>query len=170
MGKQLIKGFTIVELLIVVVVIAILAAITIVAYNGIQNRSHDSAVQNDLVMFFKKMENARTLSGTNQYPAATGPAINAEGVLLTRNSYSTNVTNNISYCRTTDGLEIGIAAASKSGNRFYISSTSNGVKTYTPSWTNAAATTCNTTLSSAGFSSGYNNGWGLTSGTWNYGV
>lgn len=33
------RGFTIVELLIVIVVIAILAAITIVAYNGIQNRA-----------------------------------------------------------------------------------------------------------------------------------
>lgn len=37
------RGFTIVELLIVVVVIAILAAITIVAYNGITNRANDSA-------------------------------------------------------------------------------------------------------------------------------
>ena len=33
------SGFTIVELLIVIVVIAILAAITIVAYNGIQDRA-----------------------------------------------------------------------------------------------------------------------------------
>jgi prepilin-type N-terminal cleavage/methylation domain-containing protein len=38
-------GFTIVELLIVVVVIAILAAITIVSYNGIQNRAKQSAAQ-----------------------------------------------------------------------------------------------------------------------------
>jgi prepilin-type N-terminal cleavage/methylation domain-containing protein len=37
------KGFTIVELLIVIVVIGILAAITIVAYNGIQERSRLSA-------------------------------------------------------------------------------------------------------------------------------
>ncbi|MFZ1250379.1 MAG: type II secretion system protein [Candidatus Microsaccharimonas sp.] len=36
-------GFTIVELLIVVVTIAILAAITIVAYNGIQAKSRDAA-------------------------------------------------------------------------------------------------------------------------------
>ena len=35
-------GFTIVELLIVIVVIAILAAITIVAYNGIQQRSQNT--------------------------------------------------------------------------------------------------------------------------------
>lgn len=35
-------GFTIVELLIVIVVIAVLASITIVAYNGIQARSRDS--------------------------------------------------------------------------------------------------------------------------------
>lgn len=37
------KGFTIVELLIVIVVIAILAAISIVAYTGIQNRARNSA-------------------------------------------------------------------------------------------------------------------------------
>lgn len=42
------KGFTIVELLIVVVVIAILAAITIVAFNGITNRARVAAVQSDL--------------------------------------------------------------------------------------------------------------------------
>ncbi len=39
------SGFTIVELLIVIVVIAILAAISIAAYTGIQNRARDTALQ-----------------------------------------------------------------------------------------------------------------------------
>lgn len=50
------KGFTIVELLIVIVVIGILAAITIVAYNGIQNRSKTSASQALAAQVAKKAE------------------------------------------------------------------------------------------------------------------
>ena len=42
------KGFTIVELLIVIVVIAILAAISVVAYNGIQDRAKQSQIKSDL--------------------------------------------------------------------------------------------------------------------------
>jgi prepilin-type N-terminal cleavage/methylation domain-containing protein len=42
------KGFTIVELLIVIVVIAILAAITIVGYNGIQKRAYWSQIYSEV--------------------------------------------------------------------------------------------------------------------------
>lgn len=49
------KGFTIVELLIVIVVIAILAAISIVAYNGIQQRARDSQRKNDLSQIVKAL-------------------------------------------------------------------------------------------------------------------
>lgn len=49
------SGFTIVELLIVIVVIGILAAITIVAYNGIQERARVATAQSDLANIAKKM-------------------------------------------------------------------------------------------------------------------
>ena len=42
------KAFTIVELLVVIVVIGILAAISIVAYNGVQQKAFDNAVLSDL--------------------------------------------------------------------------------------------------------------------------
>lgn len=48
MKKQTQQGFTIVELLIVIVVIGILAAITIVAYNGIQERARATSVSTAL--------------------------------------------------------------------------------------------------------------------------
>ena len=44
-SRQQERGFTIVELLIVIVVIAILAGITIVAYAGITNRAQQSKIQ-----------------------------------------------------------------------------------------------------------------------------
>ena len=61
------KGFTIVELLIVIVVIAILAAITIVAYNGIQNRAHTTANKTAAENLAKKIESYNAIKNT--YPA-----------------------------------------------------------------------------------------------------
>lgn len=49
-------GFTIVELLIVIVVIGILAAITIVAYNGIQQRAMANVASSALAQANKKLE------------------------------------------------------------------------------------------------------------------
>ena len=53
--KKTMSGFTIVELLIVIVIIAILAAITIVAYNGIQNRALDTRRESDMATINKAL-------------------------------------------------------------------------------------------------------------------
>jgi prepilin-type N-terminal cleavage/methylation domain-containing protein len=58
------RGFTIVELLIVIVVIAILAAITVVAYNGIQQRAANSKRDAELTTYMKAMRLARINTGT----------------------------------------------------------------------------------------------------------
>ncbi len=62
------SGFTIVELLIVIVVIAILAAITVVAYNGIQQRANNNKTTQALSSWIKaltlyKADNGRWPAG-----------------------------------------------------------------------------------------------------------
>ena len=61
-------GFTIVELLIVIVVIGILAAISIVAYNGIAAKARDAQREQDVKTIAKALEMYYTDNG--YYPAS----------------------------------------------------------------------------------------------------
>ena len=61
------SGFTIVELLIVIVVIAILAAITVVAYTGINQRATTSTRASTARTLSNAIENYYTINGT--YPS-----------------------------------------------------------------------------------------------------
>lgn len=61
------SGFTIVELLIVIVVIAILAAITIVAYTGIQTRARDASRDSAADTIMKGLE-LYAADNSGQYP------------------------------------------------------------------------------------------------------
>ncbi len=61
------NGFTIVELLIVIVVIAILAAITIVAYNGIRDRAQESAAKSTTASAAKRVA-TYAISNAETYP------------------------------------------------------------------------------------------------------
>lgn len=77
-------GFTIVELLIVVVVIAILAAITIVAYNGITNQAKSSALKSTASQAAKKVALA-AVNDSDQYPADKAAFQTATGLNDTSN-------------------------------------------------------------------------------------
>ncbi len=82
------NGFTIVELLIVVVVIAILAAITIVSYNGISNRAKSSAVQATTKQAYNKIL-AFAADNADSYPAALS-TINVSNAGATTYQYYVN--------------------------------------------------------------------------------
>lgn len=96
------KGFTIVELLIVVVVIAILAAITIVAYNGIQNRAKESAAQSAASQAAKKVA-TYAITNTDTFPVDKAAFLAATGLKedgSTTYQYVAS-SNQTSYCLTT---------------------------------------------------------------------
>lgn len=88
------KGFTIVELLIVIVVIGILAAITIVAFNGIQNRAKTSAVTSSLSNASRQLDLANVENGA--YPATTTNIQKSNDINY---QYSYTASSN-SYCLT----------------------------------------------------------------------
>jgi prepilin-type N-terminal cleavage/methylation domain-containing protein len=101
------SGFTIVELLIVIVVIAILAAITIVSYNGISQRARASTLQNDLSSAIKKIETTKISSGIGIYPSTT----EGMGVSQTITYYYTASMN--TYCiEAKDSTQFGSAVYS----------------------------------------------------------
>ncbi len=71
--KRTKSGFTIVELLIVIVVIAILAAISIVAYTGVQQRARDAERSTELSSIQKALEVYHADKGGYPICSGTGP-------------------------------------------------------------------------------------------------
>jgi len=72
------NGFTIIELIIVIVVIGILATITIIAYGGIQARTRDTIVKNAAKQLGTQLQ--RFTSDTGKTPLQTGGGWGGTGV------------------------------------------------------------------------------------------
>lgn len=163
-GRATEKGFTIVELLIVIVVIGILAAITIVAFNGVQNRAHETAIQSDLSNLAKQVRAYHAMEG--RYPTSAGFFSSTSGmnIKISKNSYDTSAYN-LYYCTDKDtGERFGIAARATSRKTYTISSTE-GVKyagMMGPSWTVACGAFGESTLENIEFVYG----WNLVNETW----
>ena len=112
------EGFTIVELLIVIVVIGILAAITVVAYTGIQQRARVAVLMSDLEQAQTQLEVDRIYN--NSYPATkeaangnkglpASPGTDYEYILNTtvspQNYCLTGTNNSVSIQIATDGKQ-----------------------------------------------------------------
>ena len=130
-------GFTIVELLVVIVILAVLSTVTIVVYGGVTARAYDSVVQSDLARFAKQIELAAADTGV--YPKGGGirwtpttwPDSSDSTIFpgftyrASKQAYETNLFRNLFYCEGNIGgvRAYRITAKSKSGKVFYYGST-----------------------------------------------
>lgn len=156
------KGFTLVELLIVIVIIAILAAISIVAYSGITNRAHKSAVQNDLRNAGQKLQIYAL--DNDGYPTSTNQLREVE-ITTSKDSYDVGgpggTYSNFYYCASNDGEKYAIGARAKGSGASFVITSEGGIAPV------SGAIHTGTTCSAAGIGSDHYALYGLrTNGTW----
>jgi prepilin-type N-terminal cleavage/methylation domain-containing protein len=146
------KGFSIVELLIVIAVIVILAAITLVTYNSLQNGAYDSAVQSDLDNAAGLMESWRVSSSTaHQFPRNKTPDLESLNFTASKNSYDLTTTVNYVYCiNTTDYKTYALVG----GNVYLMTQDGLQTTTITKADFSSGSNICNTKLSLGLVSSG----------------
>lgn len=126
------QGFTIVELIIVISIIAALAAITLVAYNGVRQSAQEVSVEHDMrniakQLAFYKIDNQR-------YP--TSAQLQAVGIHVNKQTYGVNPTGaTIFYCTNTAGTAFSVVARVKSTSLLSYLSTTGLVTTYSGSAT-----------------------------------
>lgn len=106
--RQVQDGFTIVELLIVVVVIAILAAIAIVSYNGIIHRAHITELQSEAQTLAKQI--AIDYVSRGSYPG-TASSFNGGAGLKYSPDLTVEYTSNAgtSYCMTVSSVKANVS-------------------------------------------------------------
>lgn len=91
------RGFTLVELLIVIIVIAILAAITLVVYNGTQARARDTDRYNDAKTIIDALSIYRSDKGAYPSAATMGLSDGNIGSCSLPTGYSYSVATNSSW-------------------------------------------------------------------------
>ena len=108
-------GFTIVELLVVIVVIGTLAAITIVSYSGISQKATVAQLQSDLKNNATLLEIDKINSSSETYPASAGSANGGKGL-----KYSNGTTLSYNYSSATNTY--CLQTSSSGGTNYFITS------------------------------------------------
>lgn len=117
------SGFTIVELLVVIVVIGILAAITIVSYTGITGRAATASLQSDLTNASQQLKLYQTIYGS--YPTAmTGncPTAPVDNTYCLKSSPG----NTLTYA-SNNGTTFALTNTNTNGTAYGINNTSSPV-------------------------------------------
>jgi prepilin-type N-terminal cleavage/methylation domain-containing protein len=114
------RGFTIVELLVVIAVIAILATIVIVGYGAVIGNANDGSVKSDLQKIDDAMKQA-ALDNGGIFPN-TASEMQLLNLKLSPGAYNTTNQANIYLCTSLSQTTYAIMAMSTSGNRFVIKS------------------------------------------------
>ena len=91
------RGFTIVELLVVIVVIGILAAITIVAYTGISNKAKIASLQSDLTNASNQLKIYQATEPSNNYPTGNVCPTPGSTEICLKSSGSNNIDPSTGY-------------------------------------------------------------------------
>lgn len=171
MHKRFFGGFTIVEIMLVIVVIGILASITIVAYNGVQRKGDDGAVQDNLSKITEQYNTYFTDNG--KYPPADS-TLGSANIKTNHASYdNTSTSGGMVYCTNAAQTDYVLLARSRSGKAYYVVS-DGPVKTFTGTYpvtsgSPTVASACDPLLGSSTATFAWINSGGGTSGTWNYG-
>lgn len=130
--RKSIHGFTIVELLIVIVVIAILAAISIVAYTGIQQRARDNARTQAVADIRKALELYKV--DHDRYPPHIGSGTNVPsgftGLFGTSYSHSVDTAGNWLKNLTDSGVIDKAPIDPINNNTYYFTYWSSGANGY----------------------------------------
>jgi len=110
-------GFTIVELLIVIVVIGILAAITVAAFSNVRQRANQASLKSDLANAVRQMEIAKVNSGTATYSTALPSEVKATAGNVLQ---LTSVSDPTTFCLNAYGKDgVTMSHHSKNGTKNY---------------------------------------------------
>lgn len=122
MNRRYLGGFTIVELMTVVVVIGIIASIVVVSYSSSRANAFDTAVKTDIGNYTDELN--IYFSDNSGYPTSQANLLNVIGEFAISN-YKTSGAKAMLYCvdtaAATSGDYMAVIAKSKSGNVYYAS-------------------------------------------------